>query len=314
MVACLVLLTIPALAQKEKEDKLKKETEHIVIIRDASNEGKTVIEIDGDQIKVNGQEVEKGKNGGVTVQRHRYSGNPPRAMRAQGFDMLLYDLDHNMSLFSEDANRAMLGVVTDEADKGARITSITGESAAEKAGLKVGDVITHIGNKEVDGASDVAEAIREHKPGDKVTVRYLRDGKEMKVTAELGKWKGVKINTLPNRVMAPEVWAPAPPAPGFRTIYGGGQPKLGLSIQDSDEGNGVKVLDVAEESNAAKAGLKEDDVITHIDGREVKSTDEVIRMIRDSREKTSVNIQLLRNGRSQKIDVKMPRKIKTAHL
>lgn len=318
LIAGLALLTIPAFAQSDKEkEKTKnkeKETEHIVITRTGDNEGKTVIEIDGDKVKVNGKEVEKGKSNGVTVQRHKYSGNAVRVLpRTHDWDFD-FDYDNNLSLFSEDANRAMLGVVTDEADKGAKITSITDESAAEKAGLKVGDVITRIDDEDIDGAGDVADAIHDHKPGDKVTVTYLRDGKEQKVTAELGKWKGVKINTLaPTRVM-PDVWTPGS-GQGFRNIYGGGgQPKLGLQIQDTDDGNGVKVLEVAEESNAAKAGLKEDDVITHIDDKAVNSTDEITRIIRESREKTSVNMQVKRNGKSQKIEVRIPRKIKTTDL
>src|SRR5687767_3668738 len=223
LIAGLVLLTVPAFAQKEKEkekDK-NKETEHIVITRTGDNEGKTVIEIDGDKIKVNGKEVEKGKADGVTVQRHKYSGNAVRAFRGQDWDYN-FDFDHNLSLFSEDANRAMLGVVTDETDKGAKITSITDESAAEKAGLKVGDVITRIDDDAIEDAEDVADAIREHKPGDKVTVTYLRAGKEQKVTAELGKWKGVKINSMPSRVIAPDVWTPSiNQGQGFRTVYGG---------------------------------------------------------------------------------------------
>lgn len=319
LIAGLALLTIPAFAQtdkeKEKAKNKEKETEHIVITRTGDSEGKTVIEIDGDKIKVNGKEVEEGKSNGVTVERHKYTGNAARALHMGQDFSFDFDYDHNLSLFSEDANRAMLGVVTDEADKGAKITSITDESAAEKAGLKVGDVITRIDDEDIDDAGDVADAIHEHKPGDKVTVTYLRDGKEQKATAELGKWKGVKINTLAPTRVVPEVWTPGVPSQGFRTIYGsGGQPKLGLQIQDTDDGNGVKVLEVAEESNAARAGLKEDDVITHIDDKAVNSTDEITRIIRESREKASVNMQVKRNGKSQKIEVRMPRKIKTTDL
>jgi serine protease Do len=43
-------------------------------------------------------------------------------------------------MFSEDDNVAMLGVVTEGDDKGAEIQSITKESAADKAGLKKGDI------------------------------------------------------------------------------------------------------------------------------------------------------------------------------
>ena len=69
-----------------------------------------------------------------------------------------------------------------------------------------------------------------------------------------------------------------------------------------------------EESNAAKAGLKEEDIITEIDGKAVNSTDETVKIIRESKEKTSIMVKLLRGGKTMNIEVRMPRKIKTADL
>jgi serine protease Do len=94
----------------------------------------------------------------------------------------------------------------------------------------------------------------------------------------------------------------------------GGSPKLGLSVQDTDDGKGVKVIEVDEESNAAKAGIKENDVITEVEGKSTNSVDEISRIIRESKEKTSVMIKLQRSGKTHNIEVKMPRKIKSADL
>jgi serine protease Do len=47
-----------------------------------------------------------------------------------------------------------------------------------------------------------------------------------------------------------------------------------LKIQDTEEGTGVKVLDVEAASAAATAGLMKDDVITEIGGVKVTNTDE----------------------------------------
>jgi serine protease Do len=113
------------------------------------------------------------------------------------------------------------------------------------------------------------------------------------------------------------VIAPGPPA-NFEFHGNGfaftGRPKLGLSIQDTDDGKGVKVLDVDEDSNAAKAGLREDDIIVGIDDKEVKSTDDVTRTIRENRDKYTFNFKVLREGKTQNIEVKMPRKLKTTDL
>ena len=63
-----------------------------------------------------------------------------------------------------------------------------------------------------------------------------------------------------------------------------------------------------------KAGIKKDDVITEVDGKAVNSTDDMVKMIKDSKEKISIMVKLQRAGKTQNIEVKMPRKIKTADL
>jgi serine protease Do len=323
LVAGVALLTVPSvtLAQKEKsKDKEEKEMQTIVITRNGNTDEKTVIEIDGDKVKVNGKDAKDNKDVHVNVNTIKgMNGRMRMYNRTPGATAWNFDMDGDqLSLFSEDENRAMLGVVTEGDDKGAEIQSVTKESAAEKAGLKKGDIITKIGDKKIESTDDVTEAIHAKKPGDKVAITYLRDGKTEKATAELGKWKGIRA------VTAPRVWSgniPTPPnidlAPleGFGGTYSfTGRPKLGLSIQDTDDGKGVKVLDVDDDSNAAKAGLKEGDIILSIDDKEVKGTDDVTKTLRESRDKYTFNFKIQRDGKTQTLEVKMPRKLKTADL
>ncbi|MFL5787003.1 MAG: PDZ domain-containing protein [Flavisolibacter sp.] len=314
------LLIVPAslLAQKEKEKtKEKKETQQIVITRPVEDNGKTVIEIDGDKVKVNGKDASDNKDVRVRVNRLR-TGNSFYRVNPGTFSYN-FNNDNNMSLFTEDENRAMLGVVTEGNDEGAEIQSITKESAAEKAGLKKGDVITRIGDKKIEGSDDVIEAIHSRKPGEKVNITYLRDGKEQKVTAELGKWKGIKMNavTVPRMNMdmnMNDFNTPEPMMPGRTFVFNSGRPRLGLSIQDAEDGNGVKVLDVDDESNAEKAGIKENDIITSIDDKPVKDTEDVTNFLRENKDKITFKVNVLRDGKNQTLEVKMPRKLKTADL
>ena len=96
--------------------------------------------------------------------------------------------------------------------------------------------------------------------------------------------------------------------------WSGSTPKLGLSVQDTDNGKGVKVVNVDEESNAAKAGIREDDIITHLDDKAVNNVDEISALLKEKKANPTVRFQLTRNGKSQNIEVKMPRKIKTTNL
>ena len=86
---------------------------------------------------------------------------------------------------------AFLGVSgTDptEAVNGALVTEVRPNTAASRAGLKKGDVVTHIDGKALEGMFELASAIRKHKPGDRVTLTVLRDDKSRKIKVELGKF------------------------------------------------------------------------------------------------------------------------------
>ena len=90
--------------------------------------------------------------------------------------------------------------------------------------------------------------------------------------------------------------------------------KLGLSIQDTEDGEGVKVLDVNNDSPAEKAGLKKDDIITEVGGAKVKNTDEARELLKLYAEKGAYKIKAKRNGNEMSFDIKIPKKLKTANL
>jgi len=309
--------------KKEKEVKEKREAEQIIITRKGDNDEKIVVEVTDDKIIVNGKEIKENKEGDVTVRRHKikdvwaYGGGDTHTGTWPG--------SGNFKMFEMDENRAMLGVTTEQADNGVEIQTISKESAAEKAGLKKGDIITKIDKEEIESPDDLSEAIQDHKPGDKVTVTFLRDKKEQKITAELGKWKGAKAFSLGdaqnkfNYEQMEELKGQLRTMPRVTPYMnwnwsGDNGPKLGVSVQDTDDGKGVTVIEVDEDGNAAKAGIKENDIITEVDGKAVRSTDEIARLMKESREKPSVKMKLLRSGKVQTVDVKIPRKLKTTDL
>jgi serine protease Do len=175
-------------------------------------------------------------------------------------------------------------------------------------------VITKIDEVAVEDPESLSEAIHKYKPEDKVTVTFKRDGKEQKVTAALGKMKSQSYNygyTVPNgqnfnfKGMTP---------PGAFSWDTRRQPRLGIKAQDTEDGKGVKVLDVDDESAAEKAGIKEGDVITRFDGKAVNSAADLAEGARAGKDKSSFKVNLLRDGKPQEVEVKIPKKLKTADL
>lgn len=326
-IAAMVLCAVPGVALSQEKDKAKekekKERQQIIITRSGDKGEKTVIEIDGDKVKVNGKDVADLKD----VQVHVNNLNIPGFRFEPGqntFSMNFDDFGGGRSLLKVDSNRAMLGVITEGDEKGAEIQSITKESAAEKAGLKKGDIIVKIDNRKIDGAEDVTDAIRSHKPGDKISITYLRDNKENNATAELGRWKGIDVKGMAApRILNDKVWKENQNHDfnrDFPGVYGGAfttspsRGKLGMSVQDTDDGKGVKVLRVHEDGNAAKAGIKEDDIILQVDDKAVNSADEVSKLMREKKDQPVLKFQVNRNGKQQTIEVKIPRKLKTVDM
>ena len=69
-------------------------------------------------------------------------------------------------------------------------SAVSSGSPADKAGLKQGDVITKINDETVGTQGGLSSILGEYRPGDKITITYLRDGKENAVTLNLGTYEG----------------------------------------------------------------------------------------------------------------------------
>jgi S1-C subfamily serine protease len=98
------------------------------------------------------------------------------------------DGDHHQRSWVFDEDRGFLGVHLgrDENGRGARITTVLEDSAAEEAGLRDGDVITGLNGEEIRNPGDLTRAMRGLEPGDEVELEILRDGRGENLAVELG--------------------------------------------------------------------------------------------------------------------------------
>ncbi len=147
------------------------------------------IVVDGDNVTINGKPVDEFKNSDVTIlKRDRSMSGSPR-VRSLIAPRAPFDVQSFERSFPASGNKAMLGILTSKSDDGVKVTDVTKESGAEKAGLKKDDIITKVGDKAVKEPADLITAISNYKPSDKVDITYKRDGKENKTSAVLGENK-----------------------------------------------------------------------------------------------------------------------------
>ena len=237
-------------------------------------------------------------------------------------------------------NKAFLGVSTKATENGAQIVEVSPESPAAKAGLKEDDIITKINKEAIDGPAALFEQIGKFKPEDKITVEFLREGKSIKKEVVLAKNKmpaiarAEALSPLDGLDSDVEVYNfdaedfnkrgenfnrnfkrgfALPNLPNLEGIdVMSKKPKLGISIEDLEEGHGVKIKTVNSGSPADKAGLKVGDIITTVDKHEVKEVNDIKWQYFEAGQ--NIKIGIIRNKENKIIEVKIPKKINSADL
>jgi serine protease Do len=335
------------IVEKKDASPSQKETQEIIIRKNGDKETKIILDISGGKVLINGKPMAEFKEDGITINNRKmiirdgnkitmdFSGdNFPGLMdleKMEGLSDITIDKfdDNNMMFGNGEISKTFLGVNTEKDKEGAKITRVEKASPAEKAGLQKDDIIYKVADKKIDDMKSLAETISDMKVGNEVTIYFLRDGRKKEVKATLAERKNsFGINRMysfkmPNGNSRSFSFPTPPRSPQFdmrrnfdfdRVFVDARRSKLGIKIQDTEEGNGVKILDVEEESASAKAGLLKDDIVTEIGGEKVTNTDEAREQLRENAGKSSYSIKAKRNGKLMNFEIKIPKKLKTAEL
>jgi serine protease Do len=148
------------------------------------------------------------------------------------------------------------------APRGALVQGVESGLPADKAGIEPGDIITKVDGKPVEKSSDLPRMVGSTKPGSKVQLQVFRRGAYRDVSVTV-------VEFEPERTVSSAGREAAKPqaAPGL----------LGLGVADLTDvqrrelkvKGGVRVESV--EGAAAKAGLREGDVLLSLDNTEISS-------------------------------------------
>lgn len=309
--ACYGLYCNNGFAQNEQPRIQKRE--EIIIKKNNEAPSKMTIEIDSNNITVNGKPLSD-FNGNVTIIKRNFMDEEGNNFFTPGQRLML----------NAESDNAFLGVLTAKVEKGAVIKNVVDGSSAQKAGLKEDDIITKLGDKEISSPDDLRNAVGAYKPSDKVTLNYLRDGKKKSAQLELGKTANTSVfnfntDSLKNFMNGPNLERnynfrmPQMPR-SFNFNYPNNQPKLGLKIEDTENGDGVKILNVEEGSAADKAGLKKGDIITQVNEEKVNGVNDVRSQLMNSENKNDYKIKAKRNNSEMNFDVHIPKILRSINI
>lgn len=166
----------------------------------------------------------------------------------------------------------MLGIRLDTQGWTNRVNAADPGSPAADGGVQVNDVITAVGDIPVSDADSLVVAINSVPAGEPVNLKIEREGATLQRTVTLAKlrvrgqviatnrpaaWRGLRVDyasTLANATFAPE-------------------------LIEAMARRGVAVVEVQAGSDAEKAGLKKDQIITRVDGKPVPNPREFARVV-----------------------------------
>lgn len=193
-------------------------------------------------------------------------------------------------LATGSASHARLGVTIQEVNQtladsfkldrpgGALVSSVTPGSAADKAGLKAGDIVRKVNGQEITSSGDLSVLVGEMTPGAKITLDIWRQGKPEQLTAALG-----NANDKTAKLAAAD--------------QKGAHEKLGLELRpltpqersESGDKRGLLIEDVS--GPAARAGVQPGDVLLAVNGTPATSVEQIRELTAKSGKSVALLIQ-----------------------
>ncbi len=298
------------------------------------------IQIDGDEVRLNGKSLNGDNLSGNSKKRSRIFLNDQNIIWDEPN---VNDFSTNKKSWEKTDSVTFLGVMTEAVENGLEVTDVSKNSPAETAGLQMGDVILKVGDEKMGNPEELQKYIRSKRPGDVVRIQIKRGEKKQKINVTLGLKKEIKrqvmvfsgdmnnknfnLNDLlkdveegvvanadvfVNRML--EVGEDDLKDFDLRVIRGNDKPKLGLKIQDTEKENGVIILQVSPGSVAEKAGIRAEDLLVEIDGKPIKNTEDARSQLKEAEKKYTYPVVIDRNGQRIQIEIKFPKPLKTTDL
>ena len=180
---------------------------------------------------------------------------------------------------------------------GALVGEVTPRSPAEKAGIKTGDVIATANGKKISDARELRLLIGSMAPATKAQIEVNREGQKKTFDVELGEMRAGAAEE--NAEASPEESA----QPEKATVFGGVAvaditEDIRNALNLSKDIKGAVIAEVDADSPAAKAGLREGDVIQEVNKQPVKNAKDLVAISKRLKPDEKILIRVWSQGRS----------------
>lgn len=199
----------------------------------------------------------------------------------------IQDLDEDM--------REAMGI---EDRRGVLIGDVFKGQPADKGGIKRGDIVVSINGNDVADVNDLRNEVADIRPGSKVPVTLIRDGKKATVTVKIAERTGDAKDAPASDDKAEEESGEPDVAEKLGMKIGSLSKQLREQLDLDADTKGVVVLGVEPGSQAAREGIKQHDVIREVNRKKISSAKDFKRAMRSVKPGGSVLFLLQRDGRT----------------
>ena len=182
------------------------------------------------------------------------------------------------------------------AGSGITVSTVVAGSPADQAGLKVGDTITAVDGKKVTKGTELVSDIASRKPGSKVAVTFLRDGKQQDTTVTIADRAKLFATRLRDDQEDNDESTPKPSK--FGATVRKLTPEMAERL-DVPAGKGVIVQDVKPNSFAEDVGLGRGDVILEVNKQPVNSEEDLAKIEANAKSGQDVVFLVRQRGTSR---------------
>ena len=187
---------------------------------------------------------------------------------------------------------------------GALVSSVSGGSAADKAGIEPGDVVIAFNGKPVKNRDELVSMVTATKPGTTVPVRIVRDRAErtFSVTVDELDLEAESRTTRGNDNGNNDT--PQETSSGFGLSLGNLTPQVAQRLRLENNVRGAVIMEVDPDSSAARAGLAQGDVIVRVGRTAVSNAAEAQRALAQVASGSTAFLRVVRNGQEQFVTVR----------
>ena len=328
---------------------------------DKATEQKITLQIDGNKIMLNGKDVINMDDVNVTIGENKIMFNNGRGRvmeipnfpmdKLRGLELQIEGMSRGrekMDIAREKMqrkfgelnskintmnNKPLLGIAMEKVATGVKITDVNEGTAAAKAGLQKGDIITKLNGTAITTELDISKLINDSKVDDKVTIDYTRNDKRNTTIATLqkrnedinfnfnGEFDGADFPKYGRVFEMPEnenfefkIDGDMPNVGMFKGFGNtNNQPKLGATLKETENGVGLTITDIEKNSVAEKAGLQKGDVVITVNEIEVNDVKAIKDALRNNKSKPNIFIYKRKDKIIQTI-ISFPRELKEVAL